>query len=209
MEDIKKILQEYKNNNFEKIEKSLNLHLHTTASDGSLQPDEVVEFAKNNGYEYFSVTDHNTFEGYKNIDYKNIKGLITGIEFDCWYKGVFMHLLCYGINPEAEEMKEFLAKTKAETEKDIVRIFAKRDVEKIIKTVHNLGGIAVLAHPCCCPCLSLDWFFKKLKKAELDGVEVFYPYKRHRAIIKFHSAQKAFNLAEKYDFLMTAGTDKH
>ena len=209
MENIKKILEKFKKNNFEGIEKSLNLHIHTTCSDGSLSPAQAIEFAKNNGYKYFAITDHNNFNAYKEIDYKNIEGLIVGIEFDCWYKGVFMHLLCYGIDPFASEMEEFLAKSKAETQKDIVRIFAKRDVEKIIKIVHNLGGIAVLAHPCCCPSFSLNWFLKQLKKAGLDGVEGFYPYKRHRAIIKFCTSKTALNLAKKYDFLITAGTDKH
>ncbi len=209
MEDIKKILEDIKKTDFEGIEKTLNLHIHTTASDGSLNPVEAVEFAQKNGYKYFSITDHNTFDGYSKIDYKNVAGLITGIEFDCWYKGVFMHLLCYGIPVDAPEMKEFLAKTKAGTQKDIARIFANRNVEKIIKTVHTLGGITVLAHPCCSPCLSLNWFFKKLKKAGLDGIETFYPYKRHRAIIRFHRTKTALELAKKYDFLMTAGTDKH
>ena len=209
MEDIKKILEEFKTNNFEGMESCINLHIHTTASDGKMTPEEALEFVKKNGYKYFAITDHNTFNAYKEIDYKNINGLITGIEFDCWYKGVFMHLLCYGIDPNSDEMQEFLAKTKSETEKDIIRIFSKRNVEKIIETVHKLGGITVLAHPCCCPCLSLNWFFKKLKNAGLDGIEVFYPYKRHRAIIRFHRTKTAFKLAKKYDFLMTAGTDKH
>ena len=209
MENIKQILEKKKKNNFEGIENSINLHIHTTCSDGTLTPKEVIEFVQNKGYEYFAITDHNNFNAYKEIDYKNIKGLITGIEFDCWYKGVFMHLLCYGIDPFAKEMEEFLAKSEAETKSDIVRIFAKRDVEKIIKTVHNLGGIAVLAHPCCCPCISLNWFFNQLKKAELDGIEGFYPYKRHRAIIRFSRTKTALNLAKKYDFLITAGTDKH
>lgn len=209
MKDIKKILQKIKETDYEQIEKKINLHIHTTSSDGRLKPCEVLDFAEKNGYEYFSITDHNTFDAYKKIDWQNIEGLITGIEFDCWYKGVFMHLLCYGISPDAAEMKPFLAKTKAGTQKDIVRIFATRDVEKIIKIVHKLGGITVLAHPCCCPCLSLNWFFKQLKKAGLDGVEAFYPYKRHRAIIRFCSSNHAFNLAKKYDFLITSGTDEH
>ena len=209
MSNIKNLLKEIKNNNFEGVENLFNLHIHTTCSDGHLTPDEAVEFAKKNGYKYFSITDHNTFEAYSKIDYKNIESLITGIEFDCWYKGVFMHLLCYGINPNAQEMQPFLAKTKAETQKDIVRIFSKRDVKKIIEVVHSLGGIAVLAHPCCCPTLSLNWFYNELGKIGLDGIEGFYPYKRHRAIIKFHCAKKALELGKKYDFLITAGTDKH
>ena len=209
MRNIREILTELKENNYKDIENKLNLHIHTTNSDGSLTPKEAVDFAKNNGYDYFSITDHNNFDAYKELDYQNIEGLITGIEFDCWYKGVFMHLLCYGIDPFASEMKPFLAKTKAEVQKDIVRIFAKRNVEKIIKTVHNLGGITVLAHPCCCPCLSLNWLFKELKKAGIDGIETFYPYKRHRAIIKFHEIKTAYVLAEIYNFLMTSGTDEH
>ena len=57
--------------------------------------------------------------------------------------------------------------------------------------------------------ISLNLFFKQLKKAGLDGIEAFYPYKRHRAIIRFHRTKTVFELAKKYDFLMTAGTDKH
>ena len=209
MENIKEILTEFKRKNFEGTENLLNLHIHTTCSDGSLSPVEAVEFAKKQGYKYFAITDHNNFNAYKELDYKNIEGLIVGIEFDCWYKGVFMHLLCYGIDPFAPEMEHFLAKTESETKKDIVRLFSKRDVEKIIETVHDLGGIAVLAHPCCCPCLSLNWFYRQLKKAGLDGIEGFYPYKRHRAVIRFHRSKIALNLAKKYDFLITAGTDKH
>lgn len=209
MNNIKHLLEEVKKNNFEEIENLFNLHIHTTCSDGQLTPVEAVEFAKHKGYKYFSITDHNNFEAYSKIDYKNTEGLITGIEFDCWYKCVFMHLLCYGIDPNAQEMKPFLAKTKAETEKDIVRIFSRRDVKKIIETVHSLGGIAVLAHPCCCPTISLNWFYKELKKIGLDGVEGFYPYKRHRAIIKFHCAKNALELGKKYNLLITAGTDEH
>ena len=209
MGNIKNLLEEINRNNSQDMDKIVNFHIHTDCSDGKMTPKEALEFAKQKGYKYFSITDHNTYNAYKQIDYKNIDGLITGIEFDCWYKFVFMHLLCYGVNPDAPEMKPFLAKTKSETEKDIIRIFAKRDVKKIIETVHSLGGIVILAHPCCCPTISLNWLFKDLKKAGIDGVEAFYPYKRHRAIVKFFSKKRAFELAQKYDFLMTAGTDEH
>lgn len=207
--NIKKILEIENQKDNTDLEKKINLHIHTKESDGTLTPAEAIDYAKKKNYKYFSITDHNTFNAYKNIDYKSIEGLISGIEFDCWYKGVFMHLLCYGISPYAKEMEQFLAKNKNETEKDIIRIFAKRDVKKIIETVHILGGITVLAHPCCCPAFSLEKLFKELKKIGLDGIEAYYPYKRHRAIIKFHSPKKALILAKKYNFLITAGTDKH
>ena len=91
----------------------------------------------------------------------------------------------------------------------IVRIFAKRDIKKLIQAIHNAGGIAVLAHPACCWALNLDRFVKKLNSYGLDGIEVYYPYKRHRGIIKFHKTKSVEKIAEKYNLLKTGGTDLH
>ena len=43
----------------------------------------------------------------------------------------------------------------------------------------------------------------------LDGIETYYPYKRHRAFIKFHSRRHITALAQKYSLVMTGGTDEH
>lgn len=71
-----------------------------------------------------------------------------------------MHLLAYGIDINNEELLSFCAKDKKETELDIIRIFAKRDIKKLIKAIHNAGGIAVLAHPACCWAINLEIFVK-------------------------------------------------
>ena len=115
----------------------------------------------------------------------------------------------YGIDVENVELSQFMAKNKKETEADIVRIFAKRDIRKLIKAIHNSGGIAVLAHPACCWCFSLDRFVKKLMSIGLDGIEVYYPYKRHRGIIKFHKTESVEKVADKYGLIKTGGTDLH
>ena len=96
-------------------------------------------------YKYYAITDHNTINGH--IDNPNSTA-ITGVEFDVWYKYIFLHLLAYGIDINNEQMKKFYAKNKNETEADIVRIFAKRNIKELIDTIHSAGGIAVLAHPC-------------------------------------------------------------
>ena len=101
------------------------------------------------------------------------------------------------------------AKDKKETELDIIRIFAKRDIKKLIKAIHNAGGIAVLAHPACCWAINLESFVKKLISYGLDGIEVYYPYKRHRGIIKFHTAKEVERIADKYNLIKTGGTDLH
>jgi predicted metal-dependent phosphoesterase TrpH len=42
----------------------VDLHIHTTASDGLLNPEQVVEFAKEAGLRAISITDHDTINGY-------------------------------------------------------------------------------------------------------------------------------------------------
>ena len=41
----------------------LDLHIHTTASDGSLTPTQVVQLARKKGFSLIAVTDHDTMGG--------------------------------------------------------------------------------------------------------------------------------------------------
>ncbi len=183
----------------------INFHIHTTYSDGEATFEDVVNQAKNK-YEHFAITDHNTIEGHlKHPDSKSI----IGVEFDVWHKYVFLHLLAYGIDLNNLAMKEFYAKDKKGTEKDIIRIFAKRDIKKLIDAIHNAGGIAVLAHPCCCWALNLDKFVKELVNMGLDGIETYYPYPRWRKYIKFSNPSQVEEIANKYRLIKTGGTDCH
>ena len=183
----------------------VNLHIHTNYSDGK---GNFAKFIKDSDkFKAISISDHNTIQGY--LENKINENVIPAVEFDVWCGYIFMHLLAYGIDFKSEELKPFLAKSKKETEMDIVRIFAKRDIKKLITAIHNAGGIAVIAHPACCWAFSLDRFFKKLKSLGLDGAEVYYPYSRHRGVIKFHTVEAVKKFAQKYDLIMTGGTDLH
>lgn len=185
----------------------VNLHIHTNYSDGKADFKKVLDNAKKNGYKLISITDHNTVEGHKHYQDEI---LATGVEFDCWFGYVFIHLLAYNIDVNHPSLCPFLAKTKAETEGDLIRLFARRNVPELIKAIHEAGGIAVLAHPACYWAISLERLVKKLMKHGLDGIEVFYPYPRFRKIVKFHSAKDVRKIADKYpQLLKTGGTDFH
>ena len=187
--------------------KRINLHIHTTCSDGKAEAEDILKSAKEQGYELIAITDHNTIEAHKRIQ-DDI--LMTGVEFDCWCGYVFIHLLAYGIDIHNEELAQFMAKTKAETEGDLIRLFSTRNVPKLIKAIHNAGGIAVLAHPACYWAISLENLVKKLISYGLDGIEVYYPYPRFRKIVKFHSSKDVRKIADKYPQLIkTGGTDFH
>ena len=189
--------------------KSANLHIHSTHSDGSETFENLVKQALELKLEHMAICDHNSVCGWQNFNYKEYNFLIPAVEFDCFYKGTLLHILGYGIDPYNQDLLNICAKSKKETQYDIIRLFKSRHPKKVIDAIHSAGGIAVLAHPCCCWVLNLDSFTKSLKTLGLDGIEVYYPYKRHRGIIKFHSRKHIKDLAQKYDLVMTGGTDEH
>jgi hypothetical protein len=194
--------------------KNVNLHIHTSFSDGKLHPSEIIELAIKKNLKYISITDHNTIESYKHIELEsyamdNDLKIITGVEFDCWYKSNFMHILGYGIDLNNEELNNLCAKKPNETKLDIVRIFTPRKSLEVIKTIKNAGGIAIIAHPCCCWNLNIKKMITELKSFGLEGVEVYYPYIRHRAVVKFHTIKKIKAIAEDLNLLITGGTDCH
>lgn len=193
----------------EEFGKTIDLHMHSNFSDGKLAPDELLADAKKKGLKYIALADHNTFDGYKNSSLLQDEIVISAIEFDCWYKGVLVHILGYGIDINNEKLLQYCAKNKRETEVDIVRLFNNRSPKKVIDAIHDAGGIAVLAHPACYWCINLDAFVKGLIKDGLDGIEAYYPYKRHRGIIKFHFADSVKKLAKKYNLIATGGSDSH
>ena len=188
------------------INKKVNLHIHTKFSDGEADAVDILNQAKEKEYKKIAICDHNTIEAHKFV---KDEILMPAVEFDVWCGYVFMHLLAYGIDINSEALLSFCAKSKKETELDIVRIFAKRDIKKLINAIHSAGGIAVLAHPACCWAINLERFVKKLISYGLDGLEVYYPYERHRGIIKFHKAETVEKIADKYNLIKTGGTDLH
>lgn len=205
MENLKELLKRFSKEDYKN--KKVNLHLHTSHSDGLGDEKQIVKSAKAKGYKLIAITDHNTIDAHKNI---HDEILITGVEFDCWYGYVFIHLLAYGVDINHPDIFPFLAKNKKDTEDVIPRLFAKRDVKKLINAIHQAGGIAVLAHPACYWALSLENLVKDLIGIGLDGIEVYYPYPRFRSIVKFHTFEKVLKIAEKYPQLIkTGGTDFH
>jgi len=189
--------------------KFANLHCHSKFSDGKEDFDTLVETALKLGLKHFSICDHNTVEGYKHSKYKDNPVLIKGVEFDCFYQTSLLHILGYGIDIENPYITKLCTKKKSETEFDIVRLFHSRHPKDVIEGIKKAGGIAVFAHPCCSSVINLDYFIKKLVSFGLDGIETYYPYNRHRGIIKFSSRKVPFKLAQKYNLIQTGGTDEH
>lgn len=204
MQNLRELLNSFTDEDFQN---KVNLHIHTICSDGLGDYNQILQAAKEKKYKLIAITDHNTVEAHK---YIQDEILLTGVEFDCWFGYVFLHLLAYGIDINHPDLIPFLAKSKKDTEDVLPRLFAKRDLKKLIEAIHNAGGIAILAHPACCWALNLEKLVLDLIKIGLDGIEVYYPYPRFRKFAKFHSANDVIKIAKKYPQLIkTGGTDFH
>jgi 3',5'-nucleoside bisphosphate phosphatase len=74
----------------------IDLHTHTTESDGSFTPAELLEEAERIGLEALAITDHDTFDGYdRAVALSPRLELVCGIEISTSWEGRSTHLLAY------------------------------------------------------------------------------------------------------------------
>lgn len=81
---------------------TIDLHMHSNYSlDGQYSPKELINLCKMAGLKFISITDHNSVDSLEEAHFyaklSNIK-LISGIEIDCSYNNINMHLLGYNIH---------------------------------------------------------------------------------------------------------------
>lgn len=75
-----------------------DLHCHSTASDGTVSPEELILLGKKKGLWGLSITDHDTIDAYKEaivIAQREGIHLGSGIEFSCDYNACSVHILGY------------------------------------------------------------------------------------------------------------------
>ncbi|WP_328873693.1 PHP domain-containing protein [Streptomyces sp. NBC_00287] len=80
----------------------IDLHTHSTASDGTDSPAELVRNAAAAGLDVVALTDHDTTRGYGEAIAALPEGLtlVTGAELSCRIDGISMHMLAYLFDPE-------------------------------------------------------------------------------------------------------------
>lgn len=82
----------------------IDLHTHSTASDGTEPPEAVVAAAARAGLDVMALTDHDTYAGWpaavRAAEELGV-GLVRGVEVSCSHRGVSVHLLGYLVDPDA------------------------------------------------------------------------------------------------------------
>ena len=97
----------------------IDLHMHSTVSDGTDSPSEIISAVKKEGIELFSLTDHDASAGCTEIAevLQKMKGkrpyFIFGAEFSCKDELGKYHILAYGYNPDSREIQSLVDKAHA------------------------------------------------------------------------------------------------
>ncbi len=107
----------------------LGLHIHTTRSDGAVSPERAAELYRAAGFDAIAITDH-----WKYYNGGNLGGLkiLSGEEFNLGAGNTeidVMHIVGVGMNQDPE------------CRPDMSR-------QEVVDRINQVGGIAVLAHPC-------------------------------------------------------------
>lgn len=89
----------------------IDLHTHTTASDGSYSPTELVSLANQAGLQAIAVTDHDTLAGLAEAEKAAGKyglELIPGLELACKTQAGTLHMLGYFLDPANDDLRNLL-----------------------------------------------------------------------------------------------------
>ena len=123
-----------------------DLHCHSTASDGTLPPREVVARAAKNGVEMLSLTDHDTTAGlneaYLGAQEQHIR-LIPGIELSVTWQGKLLHIIGLDIDPEHLPLKKgirMLKEMREERALEMGRRLDKAGYRKAYENARRLAG---------------------------------------------------------------------
>ncbi|WP_332889034.1 PHP domain-containing protein [Methyloprofundus sedimenti] len=135
------------------IEKKYDLHCHSSFSDGSLSPTELILRAIEQGVTTLALTDHDTVSGLFEAQHTSEQhdlNFIPGIELSCiWNKKTF-HIL--GLNIDANNA-ELLAGThqlqiiRLERAKKIASKLEKHKIPGAFEAVHEAAGPGMITRP--------------------------------------------------------------
>jgi 3',5'-nucleoside bisphosphate phosphatase len=106
----------------------IDLHCHSTASDGTLTPAELVTAGAAAGLDVLGITDHDTTGGWAAAAQARPDGLrlVRGAELSCrWYgvqPAIALHLLAYLFDPAEPDLAEDLARLRENREQRAERI---------------------------------------------------------------------------------------
>ncbi|MCK5878415.1 MAG: PHP domain-containing protein [Holophagae bacterium] len=132
----------------------IDLHSHSTASDGSEAPERLPLLAKDAGLSAIALTDHDTVDGLKPFltacDEVEVEG-VSGIEISSrWHFPGEVHVLGYFVDPENREFcqrLEFLQKAREDRNGEMVRKLQYLGIDVSLEEWQQAAGGEIVGRP--------------------------------------------------------------
>lgn len=131
---------------------AIDLHAHTTVSDGALAPEELARLASSRGLSLLAVTDHDAVDGVQAARRAAPDGLevLAGAELTVHVADREAHVLAYGIDPEDAALTVALAdlaRRRVERARRIVARLVQLGIEIDFEDVQRASGSGTIARP--------------------------------------------------------------
>lgn len=131
----------------------IDLHMHTTHSDGTFLPRELVRHAKEKSLSCISVTDHDTMSSLEECaDEAKKMGieLIPGIEISAQFDPGTLHILGFFLDPKQPQLRstlELIQRARADRNPQIIRKLNQLGIEITLKEVEAESGGKQIGRP--------------------------------------------------------------
>ena len=133
--------------------KRYDLHTHSTVSDGTFLPNELIDLAASYELAGISITDHDTIDAYTDelFSYaheKNIE-IVPGVEFSSCYGDTGIHLLGYCFDIDNPEIKQFCIRHKERRRERnllILDLLKKAGMELTLDDLSDAKGVVGRPH---------------------------------------------------------------
>ncbi|NOX76079.1 MAG: PHP domain-containing protein [Gammaproteobacteria bacterium] len=128
-----------------------DLHSHSTASDGTLSPAELVRRAHAQGVDVLALTDHDSTAGVAEASEAAATlglRLVPGVEVSVTWNGVTIHILGLNVDPEHLGLQQGLAQLRVrrdERGKEIARRLAKAGIEGALEGAQAYASGAIIS----------------------------------------------------------------
>jgi 3',5'-nucleoside bisphosphate phosphatase len=128
----------------------IDLHTHTTASDGELQPCDLLARAVQQGLTHIAITDHDTTDAYRDLAVPAGIELISGIEFSSRWRGIGVHIVGLNIDLHSAELHDAITQQQAAREsraREIARKLMKTGIDDPLPAVTALADGSTIGRP--------------------------------------------------------------
>lgn len=131
----------------------MDLHTHTTFSDGSETPETLIDMAFERGLTVVAITDHDSISGLEHAEKQATKRgirLVRGIEFSADYGEISVHIVGLGIKKPDEifiEMLQKIGKGRASRNPQIVQKLNELGFDITLEEIRNIAAGDIISRP--------------------------------------------------------------